>query len=37
MNGEKVNLFALNKTIHKTLLPVLHAKTYFKSVSTLFT
>jgi hypothetical protein len=35
--GEKINIGALNKTINKNLLPVLHAKTYFKSVSTLFT
>ena len=27
----------LKKSINKTLLPVLHAKTYFKSVNTLFT
>ena len=37
MKGEKVNLTLLNKSINKTLLPVLHAKTYFKSVNTLFT
>ena len=37
MKGEKVNMTLLNKSINKTLLPVLHAKTYFKSVNTLYT
>lgn len=35
--GEHVEIDALNRSINKTLLPVLHAKTYFKSVSTLYT
>ncbi len=35
--GERVDLGKLNSALNKTLLPVLHQKTYFKSVSTLFT
>ena len=36
LKGEKVNLMILNKSISKNMLPTLHSKTYFKSVSTLF-
>lgn len=32
-SAEKLNL---NKTLNKSLLPLLHSKTYFKSVETLF-
>lgn len=37
MNSQPLDLSSLNTTLNKSLLPVLHAKTYFKSVSTLFT
>lgn len=35
--GEKVDLQKLNTSLNKNLLPMLHHKTYFKSLSTLFT
>lgn len=37
LNSQPLDLSSLNTTLNKSLLPVLHAKTYFKSVSTLFT
>ncbi|MCB0369733.1 MAG: hypothetical protein KDD45_09915 [Bdellovibrionales bacterium] len=37
LKGEAINHSLLSRSLHKTFLPGLHAKTYFKSVSTLFT
>jgi hypothetical protein len=37
LKGEQVDISVLTKTVNKSLLPTLHSKTYFKSVSTLFT
>ena len=36
MAGDRSAMVTLNRTISKSLLPTLHAKTYFKSVSTLY-
>lgn len=37
LRGERVDVTALNRSINKTLLPMLHSKTYFKSVSSIYT
>ena len=36
IKDSNIDIKVLNKSLHKSLLPVLHAKTYFKSVATLF-